>query len=139
MAEAKGRTRGLLLLWGPVAVYVLLIFYVSSMSNPPGVPPVTHFDKLVHFTEYGLLGFLLGRALGLTRRKKGYWVVLAVWMVLGACVAGADECYQGTVEGREKSLADFLADVTGLLAGLVILRVMATRGGGSSPGKADGG
>jgi VanZ family protein len=114
-------------MWGPVAIYVLLIFYLSSMSDPPGVPPVPHFDKIVHFCEYGLLGFLLGRAMGLTRYRKRYWMVLAASLLLGALVGVTDEHYQGTVTGREKSLADFLADLAGLIAASVLLRVWARR------------
>ena len=127
MADRRGRPGGLLLIWGPVAIYVLLIFCVSSLSNPPGVPPVPHFDKLVHFMEYGLLGFLLGRALGLARLGKRYWVVFVASMVIGACVGVADEHYQGTVAGREKSLGDFLVDVAGLLVASMVLRAWAVR------------
>lgn len=133
MVERRGRPGGILLLWGPVAIYVLLIFYASSLSNPPGIPPVPHFDKLVHFMEYGLLGFLLGRALGLRRRRKGYWAVFVASMALGACVGMADEYYQGTVAGREKSLADLLMDIAGLLGGLLLPRMWALRGRAASP------
>lgn len=138
MADRSGRPAGLLLNWGPVAIYVLLIFYVSSMSNPPGVPPIANFDKLIHFGEYGLLGLLLGRALGLARLKKRYWAIFAVSLMIGASVAGADEHYQGAVSGREKSLADFLADVLGLLAALTVLRVWAVRGKKSDLAAANG-
>jgi len=129
MADGRIRPSGLLLMWGPVAIYVLLIFYVSSMSNPPGVPPVRHFDKLIHFMEYGMLGFLLGRAMGLTSLHKRYWAVFVASLAIGACVGVADETYQGTVQGREKSLADFLVDVFGLLAASIVLRSWATRWG----------
>jgi VanZ family protein len=132
MADGRGRPRGLLLMWGPVAIYVLLIFYVSSMSDPPGVPPVPHFDKLVHFMEYGMLGFLLGRAMGLTGLRTRYWAVFVASLFIGACVGVADEHYQGTVAGREKSLADFLVDVAGLLVASMMLRAWAKRCGKGS-------
>jgi VanZ family protein len=129
MVDGRSRPGGLLLMWGPVAIYVLLIFYVSSISNPPGIPPVKHFDKLIHFMEYGMLGFLLGRAMGLTRLRKRYWAVFVASLLIGACVGVADETYQGTVQGREKSLADFLVDVFGLLAASIVLRAWAKRWG----------
>ncbi len=129
MSSGARRLGKILALWGPVAVYVLLIFYVSSMSNPPGVPPIKHFDKLIHFCEYGLLGTLLGRALGLTRLRRGYLAVALASFVIGACVGLADEAYQGTVAGRERSAADFAFDLTGIATALLLLRAWAVRGG----------
>lgn len=128
MSSARSGPGKIVLLWGPVAIYVLLIFYVSSMSNPPGVPPIRHFDKLIHFVEYGVLGILLGRALGLTRLKQGYLAVVLASLVLGAFVGMADETYQGTVVGRHKSAADFAFDLVGILTALLLLRAWAARG-----------
>lgn len=123
-------------LWGPVVVYVLLIFYLSSITTVPTTPPLPHFDKLVHFLEYGLLGFLLGRALGLAYRRPRFWAVFAASLAVGACVGMADEYYQGTVVGRDRSAADFAADMIGLSLSLLILRAWAVRGrrGSQGPG-----
>ena len=128
MPDGRRRRAGLILKWGPVAIYILLIFYLSSISNPRGIPPIPHFDKIIHFGEYGILGFLLGRALGLTRLRRRYVLVFGAYLLLGACIGVADEFYQGTVQGREKSLADFVADAAGLLAAAVVLRAWAERG-----------
>jgi VanZ family protein len=137
LMTSGGASRGrLITLWGPVAIYVLLIFYVSSMSNPPGVPPIRHFDKLIHFCEYGLLGALLGRALGLTGLRQGYLAVALASLAIGAFVGMADETYQGTVAGREKSAADFAFDLAGILTSLLLLRAWASRrdrGSGAKP------
>jgi VanZ family protein len=125
------RRGGLILKWGPVAIYILLIFYLSSISNPRGIPPIPHFDKIVHFGEYGVLGFLLGRALGLTRLRRRYVLVFAAYLLLGGGIGVADEFYQGTVQGREKSIADFVADLLGLLGAAAVLRAWAERGSDS--------
>ncbi len=125
---ADRRWGGIITLWGPVVVYVLLIFYLSSITTVPTAPSLPHFDKLVHFLEYGLLGFLLGRALGLTYRRRRYWAVFAASLAVGACVGIADEYYQGTVAGRDRSAADFGADIVGLSVSLLILRAWAVRG-----------
>jgi len=142
MKEKATRRGGPVTKWGPVAVYVLLIFYLSSMSNPPGIPPVRHLDKVVHFFEYGVLGFLVGRALGLSAPRRGYWAVFALSLMLGSVVGAADETYQGTVEGREKSAADFAADVAGIGVGLLALRgikrLRERRGGGARRGDGRG-
>jgi VanZ family protein len=129
VASGGRRSGKIITLWGPVAIYVLLIFYVSSMSNPPGVPPIRHFDKLIHFCEYGLLGVLLGRALGLTGLRRSYLAVTLASFAIGACVGLADETYQGTVAGRDKSAADFAFDLVGILTALLVLRIWASRRG----------
>ncbi len=126
------RAGGMIFRWGPVAIYVLLIFYLSSLSDPPGAPRVPHFDKLVHLAEYAVLGFLIGRALGLTGKRDRYLVFLAISAGIGAGVALADELYQSTVSGRDASPLDFLANLAGLSLSLVLLRALAARRGGEA-------
>jgi hypothetical protein len=61
-----------LLLWLPPLLYMALIFYLSSQSNP--LPSLTTriWDKGLHTVEYGVLGLLVCRAaLGeVSRRRK---------------------------------------------------------------------
>jgi VanZ family protein len=114
MMNRRGMAAGRIIRWGPVACYVLLIFALSSMSNPPGVGSIQHLDKVAHFFEYGILGCLLAWAVGVPTRGKRAWVIFFAALVVGACVGLADELYQGTVPGRQKSPWDFLADMGGL-------------------------
>ncbi|HET6350117.1 MAG TPA: VanZ family protein [Candidatus Krumholzibacteria bacterium] len=99
------------------ALYVGLIFFVSSRPylRPPG-PEFALKDKLAHCTEYGVLGWLLSRALRPARTIPPALEVL--WFVaLGAGIAGLDELFQGTVAGRVMDIKDWMADVTGLMLG----------------------
>src|SRR5215468_4669885 len=57
------RVNPFLRFWFPVLLYITLIFTVSSIPNLriPNFPGLS--DKLVHACEYGVLGFLMVRAL----------------------------------------------------------------------------
>jgi hypothetical protein len=70
------------------------------------------FRKAGHVTEYGVLGFLWGWALGGWRRAAG----------LSMLTAFLDELHQATTLVREGSAADFVLDSTSALAALATLR-----------------
>ena len=86
-----------------------------------------YLDKVAHFFEYGVLGCLLAWALGFLSRPDRGWTVFFAALILGALVGMADEVYQGTVPGREKSYWDFLADIAGLTAFQVLLLLWSLR------------
>ena len=96
-------------LW-PVAIG-LLIFSASSRSGVAG-PRIPHFDKVVHFSVYGLLGTLVYRAM--PGRGAAWWALLAV-----SAYGATDELHQYFVPGRSAEIADWIADTAG--AGLAIL------------------
>ena len=71
--------------------------------------------KAAHFIEYGVLAFLLGRALrGGTRMRAA----TARGAVVGVCVlvASMDEWHQSLVASRTGSLTDAAIDVAGAVA-----------------------
>lgn len=105
--------------WLPVALYVALIFTLSSIPNlaPPG--HVQNMDKLCHFLEYGTFGWLLSRAWRRTWGRRTAAIVVGV-LLAGGVTAAADEMYQGTVAGRQKSIHDWMADVSGLTVALIL-------------------
>jgi VanZ family protein len=110
-----------LVFWLPVLGYVTLIFAVSSVSNLPGPKFFPYADKAAHLVEYGILGFLVGRALrgAAPHFVTRFWFALAI--IAGVAVGMLDEMFQSRVPGRESSLLDFAADVAGTLVGLVVL------------------
>ena len=75
-----------------------------------------------HFAAYAVLGFLLGVALGGWRVDLGR---LALGLVLAAALGGAIELVQGPLSYRDAQVADFLVDVAGAAAGLVVFSVVA--------------
>jgi VanZ family protein len=99
-----------------VAVLVSLAVLFAPPSDVPASPPGV--DKVVHFSLFAVLA-LTGRWAGVRRG------VLAGLLVLYAAVS---EVVQGLAPlDRSASVGDVLADVAGLLLGLVVWRWLARR------------
>lgn len=118
--------------WIPVLAYVGLIFALSSIPNLAPPTTMTNADKLAHFTEYGILGWLLVRALGHRFRTRLVPAVLGS-VLIGAGIAAADEMYQGTV-GRHRDPRDWAADATGILVATLIWLLIQRRRAGRDHG-----
>ena len=113
-------------LWGPVAVYVAFIFWLSSAPRQiPGIQRFPWLDKPCHFLEYAPLGSLLVRAISRS------WVGLGgkrvhAWATVGAILVGSlDEIYQKFIPLRISSPWDALTDVIGAAAGQYLYRKRA--------------
>jgi hypothetical protein len=103
---------------GAFAVAVLVSFAV--LFSPPGsVPPSPPgVDKLIHLTLFAVLAGT-GRWAGIGR------AALATGLVL---YAAGSELLQGTdLIDRDASVGDLLADSAGVLAGLLLWRLIASR------------
>ena len=99
--------------WGRVAfasaVVVSLVVLFAPAGDVPGAPPGV--DKLVHGGLFLALA-MTGRWAGLRSAALGPALVL---------YAGGSEVLQGlAVIGRTASVADWIADVVGALAGLLL-------------------
>ena len=99
--------------WLPVIAYVAMIFSVSSI---PHLQPPFHFanaDKVMHMSEYSVLGLLLTRAL---RSLPSLHLLTAGLIAIGTgmTVAALDETYQRGIPGRESDVRDWIADSMGL-------------------------
>ena len=102
--------RGAFALAGLVSLAILLAPASDVPSAPPGV------DKLVHATLFAALA-LTGRRAGISR------AVLAAVLVL---YAASSEVIQGLI-GRDAAVGDLLADVVGVLIGLLAWHWLARR------------
>lgn len=89
------------------------------MSYPPRIiPPLfPHSDKISHFIEYAIFGFLLLRALNSSKEKFKGLNLRTIAVVLAFLYAMTDELHQYFVPGRFMELADLLADGLGAWAG----------------------
>jgi VanZ family protein len=115
----------------PVLVWMALIFTASSIptSNFPDVS-IFRYDKLIHLVIYGVLGFLMHRALS----RQSHFPLLArwaaLWSVLFCVLYGVtDEFHQSFVPGREMSGYDLIANTVGALLSALIVRVRTGRWG----------
>jgi len=105
-------------LWLPPVVYMAVIFYLSSQSDP--LPEVTArvWDKVLHAVEYAGLAALLGRALlGEGLRPLTAFGAAAL---LAAAYGATDEYHQLSVPLRNGDLQDWMVDVIGALLGALV-------------------
>ena len=102
----------------PVVAWAALIFYLSSLPNPPGQPSEEWVSYAAHLTEYAVLGFLSARLLSGQFGSLGG----AAWVVAWAAAAASgvsDEVHQAFGPGRDATPVDWLFDAAGALAGVL--------------------
>jgi VanZ family protein len=112
-------------IWGPVAAYLGLIFYLSS--RPQAGWARDYPDYLLHAIEYLGLALLVARALndGLITPVPSRRLALA-W-VLCVAYAVSDEFHQAFVPNRSSDWRDVAADAVGAAAGLGALGAAGPR------------
>lgn len=100
---------------GPVFAYAGLIFFLSSLSRfPEEVPSFFGFDKIAHFVEYYIFGWLLYRWFSSPDWVWGRRGVLLMTLLVGIGYAVGDEWHQSFVPGRDASFFDALFDAAGI-------------------------
>ena len=107
-------TLAMLLLYWPA------LFILAHIPVPRVVYKAQISDKTLHFIAYMILAFLLWCAI--KPNTKVNWRKSPVWWVLFVVVwyGVIDEWFQAQV-GRSCDVMDFLADVSGAVAGLLVL------------------
>ncbi len=117
----------------PALLFYVLVFWLSSQDLGIDLPG-RGLDKLAHFAEFSILGFFL--SLGFFRsfslgRSAGIILVLATGLALSVL----DEFHQSFVPRRSSEVWDALADLAGIVAGiLVYLRIAEKRKHGRGEG-----
>jgi VanZ family protein len=122
-----------LLAFLPVAAYAGIIFWLSSQPNPLPFLPREWLsqDKILHATEYAVLGAMLVVALRLAGLSPSRALVLAV--VLASAYGASDEVHQFFVPGRSADVRDWVADTLGAALGAGLAsRVLRRRGAHAS-------
>ena len=110
------------LLW---AVAMIVATSLPSLSTP-SLPMLPAQDKLFHFFEYSVLGFLVVRsavAMGLSLSTRTLVRVGGG----GVLFALLDELHQLPLPGRDASPYDFLADAAGIVVGIYLYRLLRRR------------
>jgi hypothetical protein len=98
-----------------VVVLVSLAVLFAPASDVPSAPPGV--DKLIHAALFAALA-LTGRWAGVGRAVLGGGLV---------CYAAVSEIVQGMI-GRDAAVGDLVADVLGLLLGLLVWQWLERRG-----------
>lgn len=100
-----------------LAVYWILIFTGTHLPGSP-IKSFDISDKLMHFTAFAGLSFLL--AWSLPRQVAGRVSGLVLTALVALTYAVIDEWTQGFVVNRSPSLGDFVADSVGIAVGLIV-------------------
>ena len=99
--------------WLPILLYCLLIFIQSSYPSPNIEPNVPHFDKVLHFMGYALLGALFLRAFYTTSMSHRLKLIFILSVLLSGLYGISDEFHQSFVPYRDADAMDALADFIG--------------------------
>jgi VanZ family protein len=108
--------RAFLAHWGPVLIYMAVIFFVSSLHQPPLPPGVS--DKPAHAFGYFGFGVVIARAFsgGFPPRITAWQALIG--LALASCYGITDEVHQHFVPGRSAEVADWMSDSIGSAIGL---------------------
>lgn len=121
--------------WRQVGAWVLFILAMTSIPLPGGGVLERPFlldgflapDTLVHLGLYGVLGWLVVRAVD--AREPAGPAALAGALAAAVVFAALDEWHQAWIPSRSPQLVDWMADVAGVTAGATARR---TRNGGGA-------
>lgn len=122
------RVRQFTVYWIPVLLYACFILTVSSQPHVPGGGRLP--DKPLHAIEYSGFAFLLARAMTSGNGRSAVWPMAAAALAAGL-FAAFDEYYQSYIPGRDSSVLDWLADITGI--GVTISLLLLRRSKEHSP------
>jgi VanZ family protein len=107
--------------WGPVLIWMALIFFVSAQSQLP-TPEQRWLDILLeksgHTLEYAVLAVLLVRALD--PAQTGRWRAFGVAVLIAWLYAISDEIHQMFVPGRSADWLDILFDWMGAMVATLL-------------------
>jgi VanZ family protein len=87
------------------ALAVAGLVVAASSRSVVAMPAINNFDKVVHFSVYGLIGTLVLRALG----GKRWGLAVVIVSLFGM----SDEIHQYFTPGRSMDFADWVADTLG--------------------------
>ena len=114
--------------WGPAVSWAFVIFVLSALPNLRGAPSFPFSDKIAHVILYAGLGAAL--AWGWARSPQT--VSHVALLIAGALYGITDEWHQMYVPGRTPDLADWIADVVGVLLGYGVTLNRVERVNGTS-------
>jgi VanZ family protein len=109
-------------------IWLAILYHVSN-SVPTEMPQmvVPQQDKILHFVFFLGGGVVLAASLHLIAKLEGIRLLLTVAVVMGL-LGALDEYNQQFIPGRSGlSLEDWIADMSGAIAGVALLRLLASK------------
>ena len=121
VSDFAGKVMRQVVVWGPAAVWVAVLFFLSEWESP-GIELIAVHDSVVHFLLYTVLGFTLAWA-----RLRGARYHHGVFVLLGIALGVLDEFHQSFVPGRTPAVSDMLADAAGVIMGYALFVMILAR------------
>jgi len=112
--------------WGPVILFALFIFALSSMPRPPILSDWDFSDKYKHVMLFGVFAATLWRALTQTLGNKPAWLVIYT-VAISSLYGASDEFHQLFTPGRSCDWRDWMADTIGAILVCVALIWLRSR------------
>jgi VanZ family protein len=97
---------------------------ISSIPHLTVPGHIRHLDKLAHFIEFAVFGYLLARTMAFQRMRLGGSRILLI-LLAGVLLAVFDESLQSLVPGRSRNASDWGADIAGIIAALFLWHAIA--------------
>lgn len=104
----------------PAVLCMAIIFKISSLTNEQLEDFPHVWDKLAHFCEYATLAGCYAMLWTRIEWSKRQWLRVLVVGVLALLYGCTDEYHQSFVEGRDCSVLDLVADLSGGLTGGIV-------------------
>jgi VanZ family protein len=113
--------------WTLVIGYCGYLFFLSSLPGSDTPPPFAHFDKIMHFALYAVLGALVLNAMLLQApaMSPGQRIIFAA--VICALYGVTDEIHQYFVPTRKMDVLDMMANALGSTFGAFAAQSFASR------------
>ena len=118
ISNSMKRSLSIAIRWILFLTYAGMIIFLSMQSSLPGQSRIP--DKLEHATEYFIFAILTARTLqapGTRHQPKNLVVALIFCMIFAAL----DEFVQSNIPGRDASLGDWAADISGNTIAILLL------------------
>lgn len=114
----------MLLVYLPLGIYWTILF-VSTSLPLKSVPSIGLSDKIMHTIAYAGLAVLLFLTLTFQRKFFQFCKFPILYTVaIGMVYAVFDELHQLLIPGRKCDILDIIADGVGIVAGLVLIRIL---------------
>lgn len=107
----------------PLTVYWIFLFIMTSLPSQ-ALPAIGVWDKFEHTGAYLVLSVLLYLTVSFQQKfplLKKFPVISVI--IIASLYAVLDELHQTLVPGRYCDIIDWLADLSGILAGVIICRI----------------
>lgn len=117
--------RKILLIYVPLAVYWVILLFLTSIPGPDIPQSISFNDKLEHISAFCILGVLLMLALKVQNRfpalKLHYWLFA---LFISSFYGALDEVHQLFIVGRSCDFLDWIADTGGALVGVLCMGLL---------------